>query len=111
MEIFNISFDKPNKCYVSGETMHCHLHIYVQEKFKAYSLSLELRGFGHTEWTVSRSEMINAKSSAAQAKYVGHEKYFKQCQYLIGSENCKNSDFFDKSLEIKCYITLFSESS
>lgn len=89
MDIFNITFDKPSKCYVSGETIYCHLHIYVPEKFKAHSLSIEFRGFGHTEWMVSRSEMINAKTSAAPDKYMGHEKYFTQCLYLVGGEHCK----------------------
>lgn len=89
MEIFNITFDKPGKCYVSGETIKIHLHIYVPEKFKAHSLSMEIRGVGHTEWTVSRSEMINAKTSVAQNKYIGHEKYFTHCQLLEGGERCK----------------------
>lgn len=89
MSIFSITFNKPNKCYVSGDTIHFHLHIYVLENFKARSLSMEVRGLGHTEWMVSRSEMINAKMSAAPAKYIGHEKYFTHCEFLLGGDDCK----------------------
>uniref|UniRef100_A0A336MV41 CSON006650 protein n=1 Tax=Culicoides sonorensis TaxID=179676 RepID=A0A336MV41_CULSO len=87
MIIFNITFDKEDKCYAPGETLFCHLHICVAEKFKARSLSIEIRGFGRTEWNVSESEMVNARMGVAANKYVGHENYFMESRYLIGDHD------------------------
>lgn len=87
MVTFTIEFDKPDKKYTSGDTVRCDLYIRVSEKFKARSLSFQIKGFAHTEWLKPERKKIDGKVVVTQAKYVGHEEYFKHCEYLLGSEN------------------------
>lgn len=87
MVSFNVEFDKSDKKYRSGETVRCDLYIRVTEKFHARSLTFQVKGFAHTEWFKPERKKISGKTVVTQVKYVGHEEYFKHCEYLLGSEN------------------------
>lgn len=87
MVTFTIDFDKSDKKYRSGDAIRCDLYIRVTEKFKARSLTFQWKGFAHTEWIKPERKKIDGKSVVTQTNYVGHEEYFKYCEYLLGSEH------------------------
>ncbi|XP_063695571.1 arrestin domain-containing protein 4-like [Culicoides brevitarsis] len=94
MVTFTIEFDRPDKKYRSGETVRCDLYVRVAEKFTARYLAFHFKGYAHTEWIKPERQKVDGKTIVTQVKYVGHEEYFKHCEYLLGSidSNDDNSE-------------------
>lgn len=82
MTSFSIQFDKVDKKYKPGDTIHCNVHITVTEKFQARSLSVQFLGVVHTEWTqVGR---IRRKKIHT---FTGDEIFFDHRHYMTGKKN------------------------
>lgn len=90
MVSFTFEFDKPDKKYLAGDTVHCKIQVTVFSKFKARSLSIRFKGFAHTEWTKSRTVTSNGKSRTVHDRYTGDEEYFRSYQYMFGNQNASS---------------------
>ncbi|XP_063700379.1 arrestin domain-containing protein 2-like [Culicoides brevitarsis] len=98
MVSFTFDFDKPDKKYRAGESVRCKISVNVFSKFKAKSLSVRFRGKAHTEWTKSRTETRDGKTRTVYDTFTGHEEYFRQYQYLFGSENASENTEVNEGL-------------
>lgn len=92
MVSFTFDFDKPDKKYKAGDTIHCKINVSIFSKFKARSLSIRFKGIAHTEWTKSRTVTRNGKSHTVHDRYTGDEEYFRVYQYMFGTQNANEQE-------------------
>lgn len=74
---FNIQFNKHDKTYKVGETIHLKIYISVVERFKVRNLYCRFYGAGSTYWV----ERNKVDDDYAQ------EEYFKHDVNLVGSDH------------------------
>ena len=91
MASFTIQFNKPNKKYNAGESVHCKILIVIHSKFKARSLTLRFLGVAHTEWTKSGH-------GNSRILYVGHQEYFRKYINFFGQHDKHDGDIYKNLL-------------
>lgn len=92
MASFTIAFDKPDRKYKAGDTIHCNVQVIVSSRFKARSLSVLFKGNAHTGWskyshTVTTYDYNGAtRTQTVNDWYTDDEEYFKFYQYIFGNQ-------------------------
>lgn len=87
MVSFRIEFDKQDKKYKPGQTIHCKVYIIVHSKFKARFLSIRFLGVAHTEWKSTRYH--TNRHTGPRKRFTGDEQYFRQYINFVGQHNGK----------------------
>lgn len=90
MASFTFVFNKPDKKYKPGDTIHCQVQVIVSSTFKARSLSVRFKGVKHTQWTKSRTENYGNTKETVVDRYTGHELQFANFQYIFGDRSAIN---------------------